>query len=735
MLRAVKLSTKLTLLVATGVVATLAIGIPGAIDRVDRSRTATDRSARITTLQTLARFHELADREATLSAWYVASGEPAAQRTLATVRPQADRLARSLDATAVDGPMGPAVARVQREWSAVRQSRAAVDRRVVTDAVALGRSDGISRSIRRALDVGIATDTGAATGAVRARAALDDLRAAAASEQAAIAVAISRAAVAPELLARLRTADAAQSAGRDRALASTRDAVGPSIDAELGALRAATVLVHTTRGPALLGVTPFITPAQWQQRSDDQIHALASLGRSVDTTANARTAAETRDARAAVTRWFALLGAIVAAVILIGLVLARSVRRPLRALRGAAVGLADRERAALASPDATRAVPTVAPPAVGTEDEVGDIARAVHGTDQAIVESLSVQRRVRQNDLSDLYVNIARRNQPLLSRQLAVIDALESSEPDAGRSASLAQLDHLAVRMRRNSESLLVLAGLDPLRSHPEPVRLLDVIHGALGEIEEFARVDIVEVPADIAVLGQVVVDLVHALAELIENATIYSPPASRVVISTLQRPGAIDVTVSDAGAGLPVDRLDALNEQLQHPPLPGFDLSRSLGLVVVARLCERIGVRAALRRTPGVGTAAVIAIPISLVVGTESPSPPPVPRPIPTAPPLIDLTLPESITTGSSPSGTSDDRLPHPVVVVPLVAPPVAPLVAPPLPRRQRAESVLEPVRELQPPESRPPTAVFELVARFEAGRRRAAQTEAADDSDEPRP
>ncbi|MEP6625220.1 MAG: nitrate- and nitrite sensing domain-containing protein, partial [Acidimicrobiia bacterium] len=368
-LRAVKLSTKLTLLVTTGVAAALALGVPGAIDRIDRSQAASDVSARVSTLRTLVRFHELSDREATLSAWFVASGELAALRTLTTVRPEADREARSLAAQAHDvgGPLAASVARVERAWAKLRETRATIDTRIITDATTLARFDAVSGAIRQALDAGSVADTGAANRALRSRAAIDELRNAVAREQAAIAVALARASISAQLLDRLRASAAAQSTGRAQALASARDSAGPSVDTQLDLLRSSAAVVRTTRAPALLGVPPFITPTEWEQRSDDQIRAITTLGRSLDVRADDQAAAASRAGRAGVVRWLVLLGAIVAGVIVIALLLTRAVRRPLRAVRDTAVDLADRERAALTAFDTARTKASVAPLAVTTD--------------------------------------------------------------------------------------------------------------------------------------------------------------------------------------------------------------------------------------------------------------------------------------------------------------------------------------------------------------------------------
>ena len=225
-----------------------------------------------------------------------------------------------------------------------------------------------------------------------------------------------------------------------------------------------------------------------------------------------------------------------------------------------------------------------------------------------------LQRQAVRSGISDLYVNLARRNQPLLTRQLSLIEDLEHGERDPDRLATLFTLDHLATRMRRNSDSLLVLAGQDDLLTSPAAVPLLDVVRGAVSETADFGRIDTAGIPPDIEVVGYAAPDLAHAVSELLENATEFSPPASRVVVVARRAATGIELTISDEGIGIPSARLDTLNHTLAQPPLPGLALARSLGLIVVARLAHRIGVDVTLRSAPDVGTAAVLFLPESIL-------------------------------------------------------------------------------------------------------------------------
>lgn len=220
-----------------------------------------------------------------------------------------------------------------------------------------------------------------------------------------------------------------------------------------------------------------------------------------------------------------------------------------------------------------------------------------------------------QKMVSDLFVNLARRNQSLLNRQLTLIDELESSEADPDALADLFKLDHFATRMRRNAESLLVLSGEEPPRRWGEDVGLGDVVRAAAAEVEDFPRVSVV-VEENVSVSGRVVADAAHLLAELIENATSFSPPGQPVTVryhDVLDASGDCVITIEDRGIGMAADDIAAANEELAQPTDVGVDLSQMLGFHVVARLARRhlIGVR--LIETPGGGLTAIVRLPSAI--------------------------------------------------------------------------------------------------------------------------
>ncbi|HZD72885.1 MAG TPA: ATP-binding protein, partial [Actinomycetota bacterium] len=236
-------------------------------------------------------------------------------------------------------------------------------------------------------------------------------------------------------------------------------------------------------------------------------------------------------------------------------------------------------------------------------------------------KSLDLMRRLgdaeisRRKFTSDMLINLARRNQSLLYRQLGIINQLEEQERDPDALAELFRLDHLATRIRRNAESLLVLSGEGPPRTWSEPVLLLDVVRAAIAETEDLDRVAFY-LDERLAVAGNTVTDLTHLLAELVENAVRFSPPEASVIIRLRPyppSPGSHVLTVEDCGIGMRREDLDAANELLTHPQEVDLSVSQRLGLHVVARLAERHGITVSLTATPGTGITAVVVLPESL--------------------------------------------------------------------------------------------------------------------------
>ena len=238
----------------------------------------------------------------------------------------------------------------------------------------------------------------------------------------------------------------------------------------------------------------------------------------------------------------------------------------------------------------------------------------------------------RRQFTSDLLTNLARRNQSLLYRQLDIINQLEESEEDPDALAELFRLDHIATRVRRNAENLLVLSGEQAPRTWSEPVPLRDVLRAAIAETEDLSRVVIV-VDEQTAIIGHAVTDLTHLLAELTENAVRFSPPDTSVTVRSRpdrREEGAWLLTVEDWGIGMAPEVLAATNALLADPPELDFSVSQRLGFHVVARLAARHGINVMLSATPGSGVTALVRIPATLTTEPSDRPSSPITGPLP---------------------------------------------------------------------------------------------------------
>lgn len=250
-------------------------------------------------------------------------------------------------------------------------------------------------------------------------------------------------------------------------------------------------------------------------------------------------------------------------------------------------------------------------------DEIGEVGRAFNEVRRTALQS-AVDEVTLRRGLNEVFLNIARRSQGLVHRQLALLDRLERQTEDPDELAGLFQVDHLATRLRRHAEDLVILAGAAPGRGWRNPVAAVDVIRGAISEVESYDRVDVGEVqPA--GVLGRAVGDVIHLLAELIENAAAFSPPGRRVDVTGRTVPGGYAIEITDHGLGMSPQALAETNRKLSRSP--EFDPADSarLGHFVVARLAARHGVRVELRAATPTGTTAVVLVPADLV--TEEPA------------------------------------------------------------------------------------------------------------------
>ncbi|MBX6386295.1 MAG: sensor histidine kinase, partial [Microbispora sp.] len=365
------------------------------------------------------------------------------------------------------------------------------------------------------------------------------------------------------------------------------------------------------------------TAQQWFQNSTKAIEQMAAVEDRVSNLVQDRArelqSAEQRNALIAGGLILALLVLVLATTALI----ARSMVRPLRRLRAEALDIAGRRlpeivRRMRESEDPERES-HVQPIAVDSGDEIGEVAQAFDEVHAQAVRLAAEESRLRAN-VNAMFVNLSRRTQTLVERQISLIDGLERGEEDGRRLADLFKLDHLATRMRRNSENLLVLAGHEPPRKRSKPARLVDVVRAALSEVEDYERV-VVRIPRTISIAGHAANDVVHLLAELIENAIAFSPRNTKVVVSISPvEGGAVMLGVTDAGIGMSPEELAEINRRLAEPPTIDVSVSRRMGLFVVGRLALRHGIRVQLRRSDGVGIVAMVLFPAQLVAVGDQP-------------------------------------------------------------------------------------------------------------------
>ncbi|WP_311932498.1 nitrate- and nitrite sensing domain-containing protein [Microbispora sp. H11081] len=305
-------------------------------------------------------------------------------------------------------------------------------------------------------------------------------------------------------------------------------------------------------------------------------------------------------------------------VLLITAVMARSLVRPLRRLRSEALEVAGHRLPALVqrlrdSDAGAAAQAEVQPIGVVSADEIGEVARAFDEVHREAIRLAGDEARLRSN-VNAMFVNLSRRTQTLVERQITLIDGLEQGEQDEQRLGDLFKLDHLATRMRRNSENLLVLAGQEPARRWSRPVEITDVIRASLSEVEGYERV-MLNFPGDVSIAGQAVNDVIHLLAELVENALSFSPRDTRVVVSGNRIDGGgVMISVTDSGIGMTPDEIAQANWRLANPPVVDVSVSRRMGLFVVGRLAVRNGIRVQLRPHDGGGLTAMVLLPESIV-------------------------------------------------------------------------------------------------------------------------
>ncbi|GHJ45595.1 hypothetical protein Cs7R123_29370 [Catellatospora sp. TT07R-123] len=451
--------------------------------------------------------------------------------------------------------------------------------------------------------------------------------------------------------------------------------------------RAEQIMEAALRGdtdPAALRVDP----DTWHIAQTNALRRLYLFELEVITTLDDRaTMLETTARRKA---WLAGSGTVAAIVVSLAFAVFLAVRtsRGLRKLSRAALAVATDELptaiaevSAAPSTDTVRRLTKAATTRVdaqlsGPADEIGEVGAALGALHQQALR-LAADQAMLRSDVSAMFVNLSRRGQTLVQRQLHLIDEFERDETDPQSLARLFALDHLAARMRRNEENLLVLAGGEPSRRFMRSELLIDVVHAAAAEIDQYTRVETNAI-ADLSVVAHAVGDVVHLLAELLENATDFSPPNSRVLVSSRRGVDGLTLSVFDSGIGMPPQQLTEINERLTKPSTLTSDLTRTMGLLVVARIAARRGISVQLRSSPNGGTVALVLLPTTLL------APPPataerltLPAPS-SAPPVGEMlrtrraaTDPPRDPSPTVPSPTLDSpTVPSPIITVTAVPP-----------------------------------------------------------------
>ncbi|MER7168925.1 nitrate- and nitrite sensing domain-containing protein [Micromonospora sp. NPDC000207] len=347
-----------------------------------------------------------------------------------------------------------------------------------------------------------------------------------------------------------------------------------------------------------------------------------------------------------------VLGAAVLTSVLIG----RSIARSMRMLRGQALRIAQVDL-----PDALDRLRTVSggvpeievsPAVVRSLDEIGELAEAFVAVHRSAV-SVAVEQATMRRNVNAMFVNLARRSQVLVERQLKLLDDLEREEGDPDQLENLFKLDHLAARMRRNDESLLVLAGSESTRRWNRPVNLGNVLLAASAEIEQYQRVRHESV-GDARLVGHAVGDLVHLLAELLENATSFSRPDTTVVVNAWTEQDATTIEIVDQGLGMSETALAEANQLLAAPPAADVAASERMGLFVVSHLASRHGVEVRLHPGDRSGLVTRIRLPVSLLATDDAdldlPGGPRTPHGVPSAPTAPTVSLVDAPTLAITP-------------------------------------------------------------------------------------
>jgi len=566
-------------------------------------------------LNTLDQASRALQNESVVSSWYVASGgAPAAELEKARTRTDAAVKAFRLDEQAfASAGLGPAALAAldatNRGFEEISKERAKVDTQTATPAATRDFFLGVDDHL---LDFGerVARDLASAEVAASLTRVFSLERAQHAhAREASVYIAVLASGTAQDF-----SEWVGAQAAKQQYLATFRNTATTE---ELAAFTA----VQGTKVPSAVLPSTFPsatqTPAEYYvdyqretRKLDGAIDAVEGV---INQTASANASAALREVR--------IYGGLAAFAMFLTLLLiwfvSRAVVGPVRRLTAAAREMSQRQLPALVESlrtggDVSEIKPTHID--VQSEDEIGELAKAFNDVEAVTFQVAKEQSELLRKGMGDLFVNLARRNQSLVQRQLELLDDLERNEHDPAALDALFKLDHMATRMRRNAESLLVLSGAEQPRQWQQPIGLIDVVRAAAAEIADFPRVELVGIDDDLAVSGRAVSDVAHLLAELLENATSFSPPETAVVVSGAVSATGFVLAVSDQGIGMLPDRIAEANTLLAHPPVVGLALSRALGLHVVGSLAQRHNITVELRPGAPGGLVALVALPTAVL-------------------------------------------------------------------------------------------------------------------------
>ena len=327
-------------------------------------------------------------------------------------------------------------------------------------------------------------------------------------------------------------------------------------------------------------------------------------------------ATSTRNAKVLTWADSIIIGLALLAAIILALLVSRLLVGPIRRVRAGALEVAhERLPEAVAKIRAGEDPGEIEPIAVTTHEETGQLARAVDDLHRQAVKLASGEAHLRAQ-VGDMFVTLSRRNTSLINQQLGLIETLESDEEDPQRLESLFRLDHLASRMRRNAESLVILSGAPTRATEQDDLSLTDVLQAAIAGVQDYRRVQLDAAPAQ-RVSGEASADVVHLLSELVDNALSYSPPSSKVMVTSSFTRGGVIVQVTDGGLGIAEDALSELNEKLRAGGEVTPDTARRMGLFVVSRLALRHGLTVQLDHNDRMGITATVFLPTSVLSDT----------------------------------------------------------------------------------------------------------------------